>query len=126
MLIDTDVLIWYFRGNEKAKILLDKLGPFSISAVVYIELLQGAHNKTELQKLKNFIKAREVKILTIDEMITLKALFFIETYALSHGLRLADALIAATADVYNETLLTGNVSHYRVLATINLKHFIAH
>lgn len=123
MLIDTDVLIWYFRGHEKAKTLLDKVGQFSISAVVYIELLQGARDKVELHKIKNFIKLRDVIIININEMITLKALFFIENYALSHGLRLADALIAATADVQNESLITANINHYRMLTTLTLKQF---
>ena len=39
LLIDTDVFIWYMRGNEKASALIDKQEPFSISAVTYMELV---------------------------------------------------------------------------------------
>lgn len=38
MLIDTDVLIWAFRGNEKASDLLDNEPGFAISIVTYMEL----------------------------------------------------------------------------------------
>ena len=41
MLIDTDVLVWYMRGNEKAKHLIRNTNDFSISVVTYIELVQG-------------------------------------------------------------------------------------
>jgi predicted nucleic acid-binding protein len=45
MLVDTDVLVWYMRGNEKAKRVIKNLNSFSISVVTYIELVQGLRNK---------------------------------------------------------------------------------
>jgi len=36
---------------------------------------------------------------------------------------LADALIAATADVYGKELLTGNMSDYRFIPGLTLKPF---
>jgi len=53
LIIDTDVLIWDLRGNQKAKALIHDSNPFKISVVTYIELVQGMRNKTELVK---FIK----------------------------------------------------------------------
>jgi predicted nucleic acid-binding protein len=55
MIIDTDILIWYMRGNQKAGEALSKLDNFSISDVVYMEILQGIRNKTELQLFKQYI-----------------------------------------------------------------------
>ena len=55
MIFDTDVLIWFFRGNEKAKKIVRENMPFSISAVSYMELLQGALNKQELLGKKNLL-----------------------------------------------------------------------
>lgn len=53
MIIDTDILIWFLRGNEKARqAVLDNSG-FSISAVTYMELVQGMKNKKEFRVLKN-------------------------------------------------------------------------
>ena len=36
MIIDTDVLIWYFKGNENALDVIKKYTPFSISVITYI------------------------------------------------------------------------------------------
>ena len=41
MIFDTDVMIWAFRGNEKALDAIDRAVMRSISAVTYMELLQG-------------------------------------------------------------------------------------
>ena len=45
MLIDTDVLVWYMRGNERAKRVIKNSDGFSISVVTYMELVQGLRNK---------------------------------------------------------------------------------
>mgnify|MGYP002627290594 CR=1 FL=1 len=41
MILDTDVMIWFLRGNEKAIDVVEKSMPFSVSIVTYMELLQG-------------------------------------------------------------------------------------
>ena len=51
MLIDTDVLIWYMKGNSKALDEIVKNKNFSISVVTYMELVQGMKNKQELNEL---------------------------------------------------------------------------
>ena len=48
MLVDTDVLIWHLRGYAQATRRLDQLGSFTLSAVSYLEVLQGMRNKAEL------------------------------------------------------------------------------
>ena len=123
MLIDTDVLIWYLRGEKKAVALIDHIGSFEVSAVSYMEILHGLRDKTELRAWKEYIKARGIQVLLIDHENTAKALYWTEEYALSHGLRLADALIAATADVYGKELLTGNTADYRFIPGLSLKPF---
>ena len=45
MLFDTDVLIWYLRGNEKAALAIEKADARELSIISYMELLQGARNK---------------------------------------------------------------------------------
>ena len=49
MIIDTDVLIWYLRGNTKAKEIVENNIPFSISVVTYMEIIQGMKNKEEFK-----------------------------------------------------------------------------
>lgn len=123
MHIDTDVLIWYFRGNEKAKRALERLDSLSVSSVVYMGLLQGVRDKTELAHLKHFFIQKNIAIHSINASIDSRSIYFIEKYALSHGLRLADALIAATADIHGETLFTANAAHYRIIPSLSLKIF---
>ncbi|MBW2339983.1 MAG: type II toxin-antitoxin system VapC family toxin [Deltaproteobacteria bacterium] len=123
LLIDTDVLIWYMRGNERAyKVIEDNL-PFSISVVTYIELVQGMRNKDELDCLRKTLKDWETKILYISEEISAKAMFYVEQHYLSHSLHLADALIAATAVSYGLPILTGNDKHYKFIKHVQIKKF---
>ena len=115
MIVDTDVLIWYMRGNKKAyKIIEDQQG-FFISVVTYIELVQGMRNKSELIELRRAFREWNTKILYINEEISSKAMFYIERHYLSHSLQLADALIASTALVNGLPILTGNDKHYKMI-----------
>ncbi len=96
MLVDTDVLVWYMCGNEKAKRVIENLKSFSISVVTYIELVQGLRNKKELNVLRSSLKGWNAEIIYINEEISIKAMFLVEQYYLSHSIQLADALVGAT------------------------------
>ena len=52
MIIDTDVLVWYMRGNESAYQVVENSSNFFISVVTYMELVQGMRNKNELNNLR--------------------------------------------------------------------------
>ncbi|NOY64111.1 MAG: type II toxin-antitoxin system VapC family toxin [Nitrospirae bacterium] len=124
MLIDTDVLIWHLKGNIKAKNVIEKHRGFSISVVNYIELVQGLRNKKELNALKKTFLHWQPRLLYITEEISIKAMFLIEEYFLSHSLQLADALIAATALSHNLTLLSGNYKHFKAIKGLKVAKFI--
>ncbi len=121
-LVDTDILIWYLKGNQKAKKLLHSID-FSISVVTYIELMQGMRNKQELISFKKMMESWNIKVIYIDEEISAKALFYIEEYCLSHSMALADALIASTCTKYGYTLVTANDKHYRHINSLHLDIF---
>ena len=123
MVIDTDVLIWYLRGNDKALKLIENLDNFSISVVTYMELVQGMRNKKELNNLRQALHAWNTRILYISEEISAKAMFAVEQHFLSHSMQLADALIGATAISFGLPLLTGNDKHYKIMKEIQLKKF---
>ena len=72
---------------------------FSISVITYMEMVQGTRDKEELKHFKKALSILNVGILPINELISTKAMFFVEQYALSHSMELADALIGATAIV---------------------------
>ena len=123
MLVDTDVLVWYLRGNGKARRVIENLESFSISVVTYIELVQGLRNKEELNVLRSSLKGWNAEIIYINEEVSIKAMFLVEQYYLSHSIQLADALVGATSVIYGLPLLTANTKHYTTIKNIILKKF---
>jgi predicted nucleic acid-binding protein len=123
MIIDTDVLIWYLRGNENALNIVKKYIPFSISVITYMELVQVMRNKDELEILKKYLKNWNVKILQINENISTRAMFLVENYYLSYSLTLGYAIIGVTARENQETLLTANNKRYRIIQDLNIEIF---
>jgi predicted nucleic acid-binding protein len=123
MLVDTDVLIWYLKGNENAYQVIENSSNFFISVVTYMELVQGMRNKKELNNLRKALHIWNAKILYISEEISTKAMFYVEQHFLSHSMQLADALIGATAIAYGNPVLTGNDKHYKVLKDLKIKRF---
>lgn len=123
IIVDTDVLIWYLRGNEKARRVIQQRDEFSLSVITYMELVQGMRNKQELNTLRQALHAWQARILYINEEISAKAMFAVEQHYLSHSMQLADALIGATAVVHGLPLLTGNDKHYRAMKDVQIQRF---
>ena len=123
MIIDTDVLIWYMRGNERAYQLIEKFTEFNISVITYMELVQGMRNKNELNSLRKALHVWNTKILYLSEEISAKAMFLVEQHYLSHSLELADALIGSTAIHYGLPLVTANDKHYKIIKGLKIKRF---
>ena len=124
MLIDTDVLIWYMRGNEKAYQLVENSNNFFISVVTYMELVQRLRNKKELNQLRKALHGWNAQILYVSEEISAKAMFCVEQHFLSHSMQIADALVGATAIAYGLPILTGNDKHYKVMKDLEIKKFV--
>lgn len=123
MIIDTDVIIWYLRGNESSRKIVEENIPFSISVVTYMELIQGMKNKEEMRIFQKQVQAWNVNIVQISKEISSRAMFYVQEYALSHSMLLADGLIAATVVQNGESLLTANDKHYKFIPTIACKKF---
>ena len=96
MLFDTDVLIWALHGSAKAAKEVDEDDNRFISAVNYMELIQGARNKREQTLIKQFLNALDFTVLPITEAVSHRAMILIEEYALKSGIQLTDALVFAT------------------------------
>ena len=78
MLFDTDILIWVQRGNEKAAKLIEKDKDRCLSIQSYMELLQGAKNKTQHKYVKDFVYEFGFTILPLTENIGHRALLYAE------------------------------------------------
>jgi len=123
VLVDSDVLIWTLRGNPKALAHIQSLTDWHISAVSYMELAQGCRNKTELKAMQKAFKSTSSDVLPITTGISDMACQLVETYALTHSLYMADALIAATAISYSLPVLTGNSKHFAAVSGLGVEVF---
>lgn len=82
-----------------------------------MELVVGCRNRTELQIMERFLERSE--IIKLSEAISDKAIDLLCNYRLSHGLLIADVLIAATAIVIDTPLLSKNQRDYRFIQDLN-------
>ena len=58
MLVDTDVLIWHLRGYRQATRRLDEFANLTLSAMSYLELIQGMRNRAELIAVQRMFELR--------------------------------------------------------------------
>lgn len=123
MLVDTDVLIWNLRGNETAADWLDGRPGFTLSAVSYMELVQGLRDQAEFRVLRRALHGWQAHVMQINEDISARATYLVEEHAFSHNMPMADALIAATALHLGLLLVTANDCHYRHIVGLELEVF---
>ena len=123
LLFDTDVLIWFLRGNENARKKVLAEAPLKISAVTYMELVQGMRSKQELATLKKALERLDAEILALDATISANAVAYVEDYHLGYSVAMGDALIAATCVQHGEPLCTANDKHYKVIPGLELDVF---
>ncbi|MBD2545101.1 type II toxin-antitoxin system VapC family toxin [Planktothricoides raciborskii] len=121
ILIDTDLLIDLANNDSIAKERLVKESQkflLTISIITELELIVGCRNKQELEALDKFL--RQFSIFQLNREISTKAEELMRSYYLSHGLLIADALIAATAIENQIPLLSKNQRDYRFISELNL------
>ncbi|MES1190710.1 MAG: type II toxin-antitoxin system VapC family toxin [Steroidobacter sp.] len=123
MIFDTDIFIWVQHGNIKAARLMEKEDQRLLSLQTYLELLQGARNKSQHDRTIDFLKDFEFKVLPLTENIGHRAAVYIEEYAVTHGLRAGDAIIAATAVENNLPLCSSNTKHFKAIKELKLRAF---
>ena len=123
MLVDTDVLIWFLRGRSSAREAIARCPSVELSAVTWMELVQGVRDKNELRMLRRTIGLNGWRVLPLTEDISHRAVMYVEGYALSDGLRVADALIAASAVQTGAALMTANTRHYKCIPDIVLERY---
>ena len=120
-IIDTDILIDAGREIDEAVTCLDQMeqhDTLGISIITQMELVVGCRNKTELTVLDEFVA--RFYVAQINESISHMALDLLGRYRLSHGLLIADALIAATAIDLEYPFITKNQRHYRFIPELQL------
>lgn len=97
LVVETDVLIDYLRDRPPAVRFLEGTErPLAVSAVTVAELYVGVRDGEERQRLDVFVAAFE--LLGLDRQVAVVAGLWRRQYGPSHGMGLADALIAASVE----------------------------
>ena len=110
-LIDTDIFVDFFCGQpESVKFVTTNMERIALSVIVLSELYAGIRNDKELSELDNLTEAFPIH--TISTQIARTGGLLKKEYSKSHGIGLADALIAATATCHNLEIKSLNVKHY--------------
>jgi predicted nucleic acid-binding protein len=113
-LLDTDVLVDFLRGYGKAVAFVNAQSfRIILSSIVVAELYAGVKGDAEQAVLENFVSL--FRIVPVSAEIAKAGGLYKRDYAKSHGVGLADAILAATAVAENAALKTLNTKHYPML-----------
>jgi predicted nucleic acid-binding protein len=114
VLVDTDVLVDFLRGQSEAVAYVRAHADRTIlSAIVAAELYAGVKDSEELERLDAFLSL--FPIVPVTAALARRAGLYKRDYQKSHGVGLADAVIAATAEAEQADLKTLNIKHYPML-----------
>jgi len=107
-IIDSDVLIDYLQGLDKAKQEIERYFKREISVISWMEIMAGADTPEEEKSCREFLSRFTIHQLAVDiatEAVSVRKQFRI---------RLPDAIVWATARVNNCLLVTRNTKDFPV------------
>jgi hypothetical protein len=114
ILLDTDILVDFFRGHVKAVAFLNNYSDrIILSSIVVAELFAGAKGSAEQAALEEFVSL--FRVVPVNVEIAKAGGLYKSKFGKSHGVGLADAILAATAEAENAELKTLNTKHYPML-----------
>ncbi len=114
ILLDTDVLVDFLRGHSKAVAFVNAHSArIILSSIVVAELYAGVKGDAEQAALEDFIAL--FRVVPVSAEIAKAGGLYKRDYGKSHGVGLADGILAATADAENAELKTLNRKHYPML-----------
>jgi predicted nucleic acid-binding protein len=114
ILLDTDILIEHLRDNfnvmeQLLELQQDPKVLLAYTPVTEAEIIRGlrSHERQKTEKVLGYFD-----VIVMNKEVGRVAGNYLRKYASSHGLKLADALIAATASVHHFSLCTFNIRYY--------------
>jgi tRNA(fMet)-specific endonuclease VapC len=114
ILLDSDILIDFFRGHTSCRAWLSSLGARTVGLPVFVamEIYAGCRNKREQLNIQKELAV--YALIWPDESAGKGMVLRFADAHLTHSTGILDSLIAATA-----------LSHHLPLHTFNVKHFAA-
>ena len=113
-LLDTDILVDFLRGHKKAVAFINTHSArIILSSIVVAELYAGVKGDSEQAALEDFVSL--FRVIPVSAEIAKAGGLHKRDYGKSHGIGLADAILAATAEAEDAELKTLNRKHYPML-----------
>ena len=117
ILVDTDVLVDFLRGDSEAvKFINTHSDHIILSSIVVAELYAGVKGEKEQVVMDDFISL--FPVIPVDVKIAKAGGLYKSEYGKSHGVGIADAILAATAAAVDADLKTLNIKHYPMIPDI--------
>jgi predicted nucleic acid-binding protein len=111
ILLDTDVLVDYLRGDARAVTFVQaNADRIILSAIVVAELYAGAKGEAEQTVLDDFVSL--FRVAPLGAAVAKAGGLYKRDYGKSHGIGLADAILAATAEAELAELKTFDLKHF--------------
>lgn len=121
MLVDTDVIIDYLRGEPLAEQFIESnLDTIALSSITIGELYQGVIEGEERIALDSMTSA--FTTLPVTEEIAREGGLMCRQYRKSHGCGLADCLIAATAKRHELPLRSLNAKYFPMIENVSMPY----
>ena len=107
-LLDTNMLIYYLNGDNKAIEFVDKnLKESAISSITYLEVLVFSYDEEEDKQVRDFLELFEIYDVK-KEILDIA----IQSYR-KKKVKMADNIIGSTAKLYDLILVTRNVDDFK-------------
>lgn len=114
VLVDTDVMIDFLRGHPKAVAFVkEHASRIILSSIAAAELYAGVRSEEELVVLDNLLAL--FRVVPVSPALARTGGLHKRDYFKPHGVGLADAIVAATAESENADLKTLNIKHYPMI-----------
>jgi len=116
---DSDVLIEHLRGREQSTAFIAELasnGELFVSTITIAELFTEVYDDRDEEAVDALIRLS--RVVAVNEAIARRGGVIRAHYRQSHGTRLPDALIAATAEVIDATLVSFNRRHFPMISNL--------
>lgn len=130
VLLDTDTLSVIMRQHPlavvRATAYLAVHKKFTFSIMTRFEVLRGLNAKNATTQLVTFERlcANSLILPLTDEIIVKAASIYAELHRQGTLIGDADILIAATALVYNLTVVTNNENHFRRISQLSVENWL--
>jgi tRNA(fMet)-specific endonuclease VapC len=122
LLVDTNILIDSLRQRPAAVAFVEQYrkAELALSLIVVMEVFQGVLDKTDFQRTRKTING--FLVLDMDPTVIRLAMELQQQYILSHQIGIPDALIAATALIYDLELRTYTLKDFRFIPGIQVSN----